>query len=82
MSNADTEAACNECSDMGYILIGCCSGHMCGCRGLPVDCEHCLSCNPDGDKEPSDQAKKDWPWFFASEEEQALLKQLEGGSNE
>jgi hypothetical protein len=42
--------------------------------GQPVDCEPCPKCNKDGEKEPSTEAKVDWPWFFASEEEIKKLK--------
>ena len=60
---------CDKCGGYNYVLIGCCSGHECGCRGQPVDSEPCPSCNSDGVVEPSDEAKNDWPWFFCTEEE-------------
>jgi hypothetical protein len=37
--------------------------------GQPVDAKPCSKCNPDGKKEPSSQAKRDYPWFFLTEEE-------------
>ena len=60
---------CKKCGGYNYTLIGCCSGRECGCMGQPVDSIGCEACNPDATKEPSDQAKKDYPWFFMNSEE-------------
>lgn len=63
------EVCCDKCGGYHYELIGCCSGHECGCQGQPVDSKPCDKCNADGKKEPSLQAQRDWPWFFLTEEE-------------
>ena len=60
---------CKACYGYNFNLIGCCSGRECGCMGQPVDSEPCPVCNKDGSKEPADQAKQDWPWFFLNEDE-------------
>lgn len=44
---------CKTCTDDKYILIGCCDGFECGCRGMPVALSNCKECNPDDDKEMS-----------------------------
>ena len=56
---------CDECNGYNYKLLGCCSGFECGCQGKPVDAIPCPKCNHHGEREPSEQAKIDWPWFFA-----------------
>jgi len=40
---------CLDCQDESYILLGCCDGRECGCRGGPVSITNCKSCNPKGD---------------------------------
>jgi len=40
---------CNKCDGDNYILLGCCSGHECGCMGQPVQMTNCKLCNPKGD---------------------------------
>lgn len=60
---------CDTCQGYNYELLGCCGGHECGCRGQPVDAKACPQCNPDGKREPSLEAKKDWPHFFLTQEE-------------
>ena len=64
MTNETELLPCDVCDGYFYELIGCCSGHECGCIGKPVDSKPCHKCNSDGKKEPSLQARKDWPWFF------------------
>ena len=60
---------CDVCGGYNYELLGCCSGHECGCMGQPVDTRPCPKCNADGKKKASLEAQKDWPWFFLTEEE-------------
>lgn len=60
---------CAKCGGYNYELLGCCGGRECGCMGQPVDSKPCSKCNIDGNKEPSLQAQKDWPWFFLTEQE-------------
>lgn len=62
------EAECKTCRGYHYTLVGCCSGFECGCMGQPVDAEPCKTCNSDGEKPPSEEAKKDYPFFFLSKE--------------
>ena len=42
--NADC-TKCSECGGLGIVPIRCCSGHDCGCMGLPIefelDCKVC-----------------------------------------
>ena len=66
---ADAIELCSTCGGYSYELIGCCSGHSCGCQGQPVEAKPCGKCNSDGKKEPSLQAQEDWPWFFLTREE-------------
>jgi len=66
MNNAEY---CNKCGGYNYYLLGCCSGRECGCMGKPVDAKPCSECNQDGEKEPSDEAKENYPWFFLNEVE-------------
>ena len=42
---------CNKCGDQNYIVGHCCSGHMCGCMGMPVTITNCPTCNPNDNKE-------------------------------
>jgi len=56
--------SCKLCNDYHYEVLGCCSGFECGCGGRPVDALPCQHCNPDGKKEPSDRAVKDYPFLF------------------
>ena len=71
-----SEELCSQCNGYNYELIGCCSGYECGCMGQPVDSEPCSKCNQDGEKDPSLQARRDWPWFFLTEAE--LMKMMKG----
>lgn len=47
---------CDQCNDDRFFLIGCCSGHDCGCYGMPIDAEPCGQCNKDGSKPASGDA--------------------------
>ena len=60
---------CDKCYGYNYELLGCCSGHECGCMGQPVDAKPCPKCNADGEKKPSLEAQKAWTWFFLTKEE-------------
>ena len=51
-------SGCKKCNDEHYILLGCCSGQMCGCMGQPVSMTNCDECNPDGDKPLGDYVKE------------------------
>ena len=73
---------CSDCDGYNYELMGCCSGHACGCAGQPVDAKPCGKCNSDGKKEPSLQAQKDWPWFFLTREEFYALSSAESAASE
>ncbi len=42
---------CGFCGGNGLKAVMCCSGHECGCRGMPVDFEPC-DC---GSKLPTDE---------------------------
>lgn len=55
---------CETCKDDKFILIGCCSGHMCVCLGMPVDIEPCKECNGSGELDASDDLKNSYPFFF------------------
>lgn len=70
---------CNTCGGYNFELIGCCSGRECGCMGQPVDSQPCQECNRNCNKEPSEQAKQDYPWFFMNEEEFEKYQSNEGG---
>ena len=61
--------SCNTCSGYNFVLLGCCSGRECGCMGQPVESEPCKDCNKDGAKDPTQQAKQDYPWFFMNAKE-------------
>jgi hypothetical protein len=41
---------CKKCQDEHYMLVGCCSGHECGCMGQPVSMSNCVQCNKNEDK--------------------------------
>mgnify|MGYP000049661583 CR=1 FL=1 len=50
---------CLKCFDQNYIVKGCCSGHMCGCMGMPTSLTNCIKCNPNNDKEMGENLKND-----------------------
>ena len=37
---------CDVCQDTGIIFVGCCSGHQCGCMGMPVGAKNCKCGQP------------------------------------
>ena len=47
---------CIKCGGTGYAPVMCCSGHMCGCKGMPVDFEEC-EC---GSEKVSEDQIKEW----------------------
>lgn len=77
-----SDETCKTCGGYNFVLLGCCSGRECGCRGLPVDAGQCLDCNSNGAKEPSEQAKEDYPWFFMDEKEFAEYEKTKAASDE
>jgi len=76
----DESAYCTTCNGYNYELLGCCSGRECGCMGQPIDVKPCSKCNPDGSKEPTEEAKKDYPWFFLTPKEFELYKSKNNNS--
>lgn len=37
---------CDVCQDTGIVFVGCCSGHQCGCMGMPVGAKNCQCGQP------------------------------------
>lgn len=48
---------CYKCHDTGIVFIGCCSGYMCGCMGMPVAAKGC-ECGKDIDESKLDETEK------------------------
>jgi len=55
-SHPSEDAKCKECGDRGLVAITCCSGHECGCMGMPTDFDDCTC----GAEFPTDEQLKEW----------------------
>lgn len=64
LQKVDGQPICEKCDNDRAVLISCCSGAQCACLGLPIDAIFCPACNADGNIEPSDNIKSEWPFFF------------------
>jgi len=42
---------CEKCRGDGWMPMGCCSGHECGCMGRAVELWECPDCNEDKKKD-------------------------------
>lgn len=47
---------CGDCGGTGGKPDWCCNGHMCGCRGMPIDFGPC-NC---GSEQPSSDKIREW----------------------